>query len=87
MIGQPALQPRPEVLADEVGNARREGHLETVIADPPSHGILGIVDHGRARSEDLVPSLSGPFRGDGHDGGRSVGEQGIGDDRIGVQPY
>ena len=45
MVGQPRFQPRSQVLANQVGDPRGEGHLEPLVADPPGHRVLGIVDH------------------------------------------
>ena len=40
MVGQPGFQPRSQVLADQVGNPWRKGHLESLVTNSPGHRVL-----------------------------------------------
>ncbi len=45
MTPEPIFQPRPQMLADQVGNSRRKTHLEAMIANSPGHRVFRILDH------------------------------------------
>ena len=46
--GQPAFEPGFERTLDCVRNARRKGHLKSMIADVPAHQVFGFGDDHRA---------------------------------------
>ena len=85
VAGEPGFEPGAGMLADEVGDAGGEGHGESVVADAPGHGIVGVVDEGRAAGDETERiGGGGPIGTYADDGGGSVGEEGVGDDFIGV---
>ena len=49
---EPAREPGTEVRSDELGDSRREGHLEAVISDLPGHDVLGAGDQARPVGDD-----------------------------------
>ena len=84
MMPQPVLQPRSQMLADQVRDSWGKAHLEPLIADTPGHRVFRIIDHGRARSEDSIAMRPGGFIVNGNDRGGSVGEKCIGHDLVGI---
>src|SRR5262249_16946025 len=64
---------------DQAGHALGEGHLETVIADGPGHGVSRIGDQTRTGCANLPAASGSEVGGDSRNGSGAIGEKSVGD--------